>query len=225
MTMMRRTMAVAAVAVPAMFMVPAIGSAQEPVCSAEMLSATTQQEGAPTPNGQNKLRIVLTNTSAQSCLVQGYPGVDLAGPDNPTFGPTYSLPRQETGFAPVEVAPGSSRGQRADLPGGRTGRLDSPHDRRDPTQHHHPVAGAVAPGRKCLAPGCRNPSGHLHRPPAAGLTSHTLERGSALVPAIRPTRSRTPRAPVRAAPPGHARIPARDIIASSESRTRPESRA
>ena len=101
-------MAVVAMAVPAMFTVPAIGSAQTPACSAEMLSATTQQDGAPSPTGQNKLRIVLTNTSQQSCLVQGYPGVDLAGPDNPTFGPTYSLPRQETGFAPVEVAPGAA---------------------------------------------------------------------------------------------------------------------
>lgn len=101
-------MAVAAVTVPAMFMVPAIGSAQPSLCSADMFSATVQQDGAPTPTGQNKLRIVFTNTSQHSCLVQGYPGVDLAGPDNPPFGPTYSLPRQETGFAPVDVAPGSA---------------------------------------------------------------------------------------------------------------------
>ncbi|MEU6558853.1 DUF4232 domain-containing protein [Nocardia nova] len=106
--MMKRTLAVAAVAVPAIFAVPAVGSAQTPVCSADMVNATTQQDGAPSPDGQNKLRIVLTNTSAQSCLVQGYPGVDLTGPDDPAFGPTYSLPRQETGFAPVEVAPGAA---------------------------------------------------------------------------------------------------------------------
>ncbi len=104
--MMRRAMAVAAAAVPAMFLVPAVGSAQAPICAADMLNATTRQDAAPNPDGQNELSIVLTNTSPQPCLVQGFPGVDLVGPDDPAFGPTYSLPRQETGFAPVSVAPG-----------------------------------------------------------------------------------------------------------------------
>ncbi|MGW6119793.1 DUF4232 domain-containing protein [Nocardia sp. NPDC055165] len=103
----KRAIAVVAVAAPAMFMIPAVSSAQLPICSAEMLTATTQHDSAPSTQ-QNTLRIVLTNTSQQSCLVQGYPGVDLAGPDHPAYGPNYSLPRQETGFAPVTVAPGAA---------------------------------------------------------------------------------------------------------------------
>ncbi len=103
---MRRAIAMVAVAVPATFVVPGTGSAQLPMCSADMLSATTRQDAAPT--GQNKLRVVLTNTSSGSCLVQGYPGIDLTGPDHPTFGPTFSVPRQETGTVPITVAPGAA---------------------------------------------------------------------------------------------------------------------
>ncbi|WP_245672617.1 DUF4232 domain-containing protein [Nocardia anaemiae] len=95
-------------AVPVTLLAPAVASAQSEVCTAEMLKASTQQDGAPAPSGQNRLRIVLTNTSAQTCLVQGYPGVDLAGPNDPNAGPIYSLPRQQTGFAPVTVAPGEA---------------------------------------------------------------------------------------------------------------------
>ncbi|WP_227985367.1 DUF4232 domain-containing protein [Nocardia spumae] len=147
--MMKRTMAVAA-AIPAMFVVPAIGSAQPPVCAAGMLNATTQQDGAPTPTGQNKLRIVLANTSAQSCLVQGYPSIDLTGPDDPTFGPTYSLPRQDTGFAPVEVAPGSAVSSEltylADGPGGWTPHtiVVTPPDTTARLQVAWPQAGSVS---------------------------------------------------------------------------------
>lgn len=143
-------MVIAAAAMPAMFAVPAIGSAQPPVCAAEMLNATTQQDGAPTPDGQNTLRIVLTNTSPSSCLVQGYPGVDLAGPDDPTFGPTYSLPRQDAGFAPVEVAPGAAVSSEltylADGPDGWTPNtiVVTPPDTTTQVQVPWPQAGSVA---------------------------------------------------------------------------------
>lgn len=156
---MRRTMVVVALAAPAMFAVPAIGSAQAPVCAAEMLNATTPQDGAPAPNGQNTLRIVLTNTSPQSCMVQGYPGVDLAGPDNPTFGPTYSLPRQDTGFAPVEVAPGAAVSSEltylADGPAGWTPDtiVVTPPDTTTPLQVPWPHAGSVSRQDAATHPG------------------------------------------------------------------------
>ncbi|GAA5056560.1 hypothetical protein GCM10023318_34120 [Nocardia callitridis] len=99
-------MTVAAAAVPVMFMAPAIGSAQpSTVCTAEGLSAETQQDAAP--GNQHTLHIVLTNTSTEACLVQGYPGLDLTGPEDPN-GTVYTLPRQETGFAPVTVEPGAA---------------------------------------------------------------------------------------------------------------------
>jgi hypothetical protein len=32
--------------------------------------------------------VILTNISSQSCALQGYPGVDLVGPDDQVWGPT-----------------------------------------------------------------------------------------------------------------------------------------
>lgn len=89
-------------------MIPAATSSAAPVlCTAETLNPSTRERPSDSP-GQSTLEIVLTNTSTQACAVQGFPGVDLAGPDDPTFGPTYSLPRQEVDFAPVVVEPGSA---------------------------------------------------------------------------------------------------------------------
>ncbi|WP_227999003.1 DUF4232 domain-containing protein [Nocardia australiensis] len=148
-----------AAAVPAMFVVPAISSAQPPICSAEMLNATTQQDGPPSSNGQNMLRIVLTNTSPQTCLVQGHPGVDLTGPDHPTFGPTYSLPRQEAGFAPVTVAPGAAVSSEltylADGPQGWTPTMIvvTPPDTTTQLQVPWPQAGSVSRQDAATHPG------------------------------------------------------------------------
>jgi hypothetical protein len=41
-------------------------------------------------------------------MLQGYPGVDLVGPD----GPTYSLPRQSGDPQPLALAPGASASSR-----------------------------------------------------------------------------------------------------------------
>ncbi|MGW1740058.1 DUF4232 domain-containing protein [Nocardia sp. NPDC001965] len=92
----------AAVTVPA-----ATASAAPGLCTAETLSMSTRDRPSDSP-GQSRLEVVLTNTSAQGCAVQGFPGVDLVGPDDPTFGPTYELPRRDMNFAPVTVAPGSA---------------------------------------------------------------------------------------------------------------------
>ncbi len=36
--------------------------------------------------GQDRAQVILTNISEQSCTLQGYPGVDLVGPDVPDVG-------------------------------------------------------------------------------------------------------------------------------------------
>ncbi|MFP5072489.1 DUF4232 domain-containing protein [Pseudonocardia nantongensis] len=58
--------------------------------------------------GQRHTTIVWTNSSSQACTMTGFGGVDLRGPDDPTFGPTYSLPRSSTAAEPVRLAPGDT---------------------------------------------------------------------------------------------------------------------
>lgn len=58
--------------------------------------------------GQNHLELVLTNITQQSCSLQGYPGVDLVGPDVPTLGPVFSLSRQSGDPQPFTLEPGAS---------------------------------------------------------------------------------------------------------------------
>jgi hypothetical protein len=57
--------------------------------------------------GQSWMPLTYTNTSAQTCLLRGVPGVDLHGPNDPN-GPVYSLRRQPTGQQDVVLRPGSS---------------------------------------------------------------------------------------------------------------------
>jgi len=40
-------------------------------------------------------------------MLQGYPGVDLIGSDDPMWGPDYQLPQQAGDPQPVTLAPGS----------------------------------------------------------------------------------------------------------------------
>lgn len=56
--------------------------------------------------GQRHTALVWTNTSDAPCTLTGFGGVDLQGPDDPTFGPTYSLPRSAQAPAAVDLAPG-----------------------------------------------------------------------------------------------------------------------
>jgi hypothetical protein len=74
--------------------------AAPPWCTADSLSLRVG--GDP---DRNYLIVILTNISAQSCTMQGYPGVDLVGPDDPVFGPTYSLPRQAGDPQPFRLDP------------------------------------------------------------------------------------------------------------------------
>jgi hypothetical protein len=58
--------------------------------------------------GQDELQVILTNISQQSCTLQGYPGVDVVGPDVPTWGPVFSLARQSGDPEPFTLEPGAS---------------------------------------------------------------------------------------------------------------------
>lgn len=66
--------------------------------------------GAPTGEGQRTVQVVYTNVSDRPCEARGVPGLDLRGPDDPTYGPSYSVFRQgaDQEHAAVTVAPGST---------------------------------------------------------------------------------------------------------------------
>lgn len=76
-------------------------------CTAADLSASL---GPRTGDGQFTVPLTFTNTSSRPCDMYGVPGVDLHGPDDPTWGPVYSLPRPGSDATPVHVllAPGAS---------------------------------------------------------------------------------------------------------------------
>lgn len=55
-----------------------------PWCAIDSMSLSTGAPGSPGSFDQIHFAVVLTNISSQSCALQGYPGVDLLGPDDPT---------------------------------------------------------------------------------------------------------------------------------------------
>lgn len=57
--------------------------------------------------GQRHTVIVWTNTSARTCTMTGFGGIDLQGPPDPK-GPTYSLPRAGRTAAAVRLVPGGT---------------------------------------------------------------------------------------------------------------------
>ncbi|MET8871542.1 DUF4232 domain-containing protein [Nocardia sp. NPDC004604] len=103
-------------------MIPTATSSAAPApCAAETLNLSTRERPSDSP-GQSRLEVVMTNTSTQSCSVQGFPGIDLVGPEDPTFGPTYQLPRQAADPAPLTVEPGAAVSSVLTyLPGSRDG--------------------------------------------------------------------------------------------------------
>jgi hypothetical protein len=84
----------------------ATSQASEPVpaqrCTLDQLTASL---GDTTGEGQRRTTIVWTNTSGSACVMDGYGGVDLEGPDDP-MGRTYSLRRESTAPQPFTLDPG-----------------------------------------------------------------------------------------------------------------------
>ena len=80
----------------------------EPWCGTDSLSLSTGALETTEVQSQDRLELILTNSSQQSCTLQGYPGVDLVGPDNPMLGPVFSVPRADGPSQPFTLAPGAS---------------------------------------------------------------------------------------------------------------------
>ncbi|MBY8861825.1 DUF4232 domain-containing protein [Nocardia sp. CA2R105] len=92
-------------AVVATGIVPAAtSSAGLPACAAAQFDLRIQKPKVDDPARPHQYDVVLTNKGA-ACTVQGFPGVDLTGPKDPTFGATYSLPRQAVSAQPLTVQP------------------------------------------------------------------------------------------------------------------------
>lgn len=74
-------------------------------CTDADLSATVDE---PTGSGQQRTILAWRNTTDRPCTMTGFGGVDLQGPDDPTFGPTYSLPRSSEEPTTITLQPGGT---------------------------------------------------------------------------------------------------------------------
>ncbi|MCO7193195.1 DUF4232 domain-containing protein [Pseudonocardia sp. McavD-2-B] len=76
---------------------------------ARCTSSTVQASvGTTLGDNQKDTTIVWRNTSDAPCTMTGFGGVDLRGPDDPQFGPSYSLPRAQEEPTAVVVKPGGT---------------------------------------------------------------------------------------------------------------------
>lgn len=83
-----------------------------PWCATDSISLSTSAPGSPGSFQQIHFALILTNNSSQPCALQGYPGVDLLGPDDPKWGPDYQLPQQAGDPQLLTLAPGASASSR-----------------------------------------------------------------------------------------------------------------
>ena len=74
----------------------------------DSIALSTSAPASPGDQSQIHFNVIFTNTSSQACMLQGYPAVDLIGPDDPMWGPDYQLPQQSGDPQPVVLAPGSA---------------------------------------------------------------------------------------------------------------------
>ncbi|MER5669721.1 DUF4232 domain-containing protein [Pseudonocardia alni] len=74
-------------------------------CTGATVSASV---GTTLGDTQRDTTIVWRNTSDAPCRMTGFGGVDLRGPDDPQWGPSYSLPRAGEQPTPVVVKPGGT---------------------------------------------------------------------------------------------------------------------
>jgi hypothetical protein len=85
----------------------ATSTAAEPVradrCTLDQLTASLGRTTGEA--GQRHTTVVWTNTSGAACVMDGFGGVDLEGPDDP-MGRTYSLPRASAATESFSLAPG-----------------------------------------------------------------------------------------------------------------------
>jgi hypothetical protein len=62
----------------------------------------------PTGTGQQSTILAWRNTSDRPCTMTGFGGADLRGPADPTFGPSYSLPRSSEQPTAITLKPGGT---------------------------------------------------------------------------------------------------------------------
>jgi len=74
-------------------------------CETAQLSLSVAFASGADPRGA-LLRFV--NTGTAPCRMTGFPGVDLLGPNDPTFGPTYQVPRASATVTTATIASGST---------------------------------------------------------------------------------------------------------------------
>jgi hypothetical protein len=84
---------------------PADDPAQAPRCTLDQLTPSLGHTTGEA--GQRHTTVVWTNTSTTACLMHGFGGVDLEGPDDP-MGPTYSLRRTSASPESFSVEPGQA---------------------------------------------------------------------------------------------------------------------
>ena len=125
---MRLSTCVVSAAIAALLTVPAATNttaAATPWCGADSLSLSTTAPIYPTPDPYPYIyfSVLLTNTSDQTCTLQGYPGVDLVGPGgqypgvppdpaNPPFDGIVSASRTGGDVQAVVLAPGATASSR-----------------------------------------------------------------------------------------------------------------
>ncbi len=77
----------------------------QPWCTSDALYLTTAAPVEPIATDQTDMVVFVNNVSEQSCFVPAYPDVDLVGPDDPVFGPSYRIPQQPGDPQPVMIEP------------------------------------------------------------------------------------------------------------------------
>jgi hypothetical protein len=88
---------------PAATTPPATVPARTGRCTLDELTASLGRTTGEA--GQRHTTVVWTNTSTSDCVMDGFGGVDLQGPDDP-MGSTYSLPRSSATPQSFTLAPG-----------------------------------------------------------------------------------------------------------------------
>jgi hypothetical protein len=83
-------------------------AAATPWCTTDSIGLGTSAPGSPGDSSQVHFDVIFTNNSSQPCALQGYPGVDLIGPDDPMWGPDYQLQQQAGDPQLVTLGPGAS---------------------------------------------------------------------------------------------------------------------
>jgi hypothetical protein len=147
---MRLSTRVLGTVLAALFVLPAMTTATAtatPWCGTDSLRLSTSGPISPGQQPYIHFYVILTNSSQQTCTMQGYPGVDLVGPDDPGLGTTYSMPRRSNVAmpdVPVVLAPGAQAASLVGfLPKSGPDGLASDHHRRDAAGCHDVLAAAV----------------------------------------------------------------------------------